>query len=161
MPTYRYNGKKGKKRSLVVSPDYVVVRTRERAAMEPRCMKADSLKALQDLEPMFRYEAAGVQLLRVRARRGMKAARDRIRSAFKRDPSIEFAGRVLCHARSRMPVVYTENIFVKFLDSRGERYCRKLLRSHGLKVKRAIEYLKNGFFVGAPKGCGTTSTSNT
>ncbi len=103
---------------------------------------------------MFRFAEAGVEVFKVRAKRSKAKVRDRVRQALKAEDAVDFAGRVLCYHRSRVPVVYTENIFVRFDEKRGERRCRRIIREHGLKIKRKIPYLKNGFFLQAPEGCG-------
>jgi subtilisin-like proprotein convertase family protein len=51
-------------------------------------------------------------------------------------------------------VVYTENLFVKFVDELEEAECRDILSSFGLVVKREVDYSTNAYFVSAPEGTG-------
>jgi subtilisin family serine protease len=67
----------------------------------------------------------------------------------KDEPDVRFAGRVLVDPASKAPVLYTENVFVKFNDEAKASVCRKLLKQHGLKIKRGVAYLRNAFFVAA------------
>jgi D-lyxose ketol-isomerase len=54
------------------------------------------------------------------------------------------------------PVVYTENLFVKFSDELGSKACEQLLSEHGLTVKKVLGYAINAYFIGAPQGTGLT-----
>jgi len=72
---------------------------------------------------------------------------------FKSQPDIEFAGRVLWDQKFKAPVLYTENLFVKFHDDKSQKFCKQLLKSYELSTKRKITYVRNGFFVEA-KGSG-------
>ncbi len=154
MPSFRYGGKTGKRHNLVVSSDYVALRTADREVLESDRLSQPAWEAMAETQPAFRLAASGVEVHRIQRQRGKTALRDRVRGALMQDPEVEWAGRVLCDHRSRAPVLYTENMFVKFADQRAERYCRKVIRGHGLTVKRKIPYLRNGFFVGAPEGSG-------
>ena len=62
------------------------------------------------------------------------------RSALQAAPETRFAGRVLVDVNSRRPVLYTENLFVKFDDDQDDAECRTVLRSFGLTVKRPLGY---------------------
>ena len=64
-----------------------------------------------------------------------------------------FAGRVLVDAFAR-PVVYTENLFIKFQDDQDAETCQSLLQRHGLSAKRALDYARNAWFAAAPGGSG-------
>ena len=72
----------------------------------------------------------------------------------KREGDIRFAGRVLCHPSSRAPVVYTENLFVKFMDREKLATCRRRLDEAGVVIKRKVGYARNAFLVGAPERSG-------
>jgi len=104
-----------------------------------------------------RFDEAGVEVLRARApARGARTVglRDRARAVLGNEAAIEFAGRALMDVRSRMPVLYTENLFVKFDDDTAASRCRALLKAYGLAVKRPVEYLRNAYFVEAPARTG-------
>src|SRR5262249_28488464 len=153
MYTIRYGGKKGKRYSLTISDEHVAVRTRDRKPAvsdvpferTPMSEKAENL--LKEFDLQARFPRAGVDILRARVPRGKRSLRDRARAVLKKELQIEFAGRVLCQPKSKSPVLYTENLFVKFDDELSSSACRKLLKSHGMTVKKELEYARNAFFV--------------
>jgi subtilisin family serine protease len=163
MLTVRYGGRGGSAFGLAPSPDLVVVRSKERvpvladglSGVAPLSRSAHEL--LSEFELVSRFDEAGVEVLRARTRaRGARAIglRDRARAVLGNEAAIEFAGRVLMDVRSRVPVLYTENLFVKFDDDAAASRCRALLKAYGLAVKRPVEYLRNAYFVEAPAGTG-------
>lgn len=160
MYTFRYGGKKGKRYSLAISDEHLAVRTCDRkqavgdVTFEITPMSDNARKVLSGFELRARFAAAGVDILRTRERRGSRALRDRARSVLKKEPEIQFAGRVLIDPKFNMPVLYTENFFVKFDDELSPTACRKLLRAHGLTIKRELEYARNAYFAGAPEHTG-------
>jgi len=154
MPSFRYGGKRRRKLTLSVSPDYLVVRTKSREALDHNLLRLGTSRALDRLRRQFALPAHGIEVHHVLARRSRSRIRDGARMLLKDEPEVEFAGRVLCDPRSKEPVLYTENLFVKFASQRGSRQCRKVLREHGLEIKREVPYVRNGFFVGAPCDCG-------
>jgi subtilisin family serine protease len=160
MYTFRYGGKKGKRYSLAISDEHLAVRTCDRkesvgdVTFEITPMSDNARKVLKEFELRARFVAAGVDILRTRGRRGSRALRDRARSVLKKEPEIQFAGRVLCDPRSNTPVLYTENFFVKFDDELSATACRKVLKAYGLTIKRELEYARNAYFAGAPENTG-------
>jgi subtilisin family serine protease len=160
MFTFQYGGKKGKRYSLAVSDELMAVRTHDRNALIedlPFAVTLVSEKAriiLGDFALVVRFREAGVEVLRTRVPRGSRALRDKARGLLKKEPGIRFAGRVLCDPKSKVPVVYTENFFVKFDDDERPSACRKVLKSYGLTLKRELEYVRNAYFVAAPEGTG-------
>jgi subtilisin family serine protease len=157
MVTIRYGGKRGVPLRLVESPVHLVVRTVGRGAVGigrsfgTAPLRKESRKALSEFESISQYEEAGVEVLRLRDKRGGRATRDRTRRILKRDAAVEFAGRVLVEPRTQRTFVYTENLFVQFDAELGSRKCRSLLKRCGLNVKRNLRYARNAYFVEAPK----------
>jgi subtilisin family serine protease len=162
MYTVRYGGKRGRAISLAASNEFVVVRSRDRGAIAPNDsyataqLSSNARRVLSGFEVAARFANAGVEVLRTRTggKRALKL-RDEARTILNKEKAVQFAGRVLCPPRSREPVVYTENFFVKFEDDAAESRCRKLLRERGLTVKRELAYARNAFFVGAKEGTGS------
>lgn len=76
------------------------------------------------------------------------------RVILKAEVDVRFAGRVLIDPASKAPVLYTENLFVKFDDEAKATACRKLIKRYGLSVKRQVDYARNGYFLEAPEGAG-------
>jgi subtilisin family serine protease len=155
MVTLRYGGKKGRSFRLTESEDHVAVRTHSKRSVGLAALSAGARSALDDLEPVFRLPEAGVEVMRVRAPERRRAVRDRARGVLKAEPEVRFAGRVLKVPGTTIPVLYTENLFVKFDAKRAASGCKRLLSQHGLAVVRELPYARNAYFVSAPEGIGT------
>jgi subtilisin family serine protease len=159
MYSFRYGGKNGKRHSLTTSNDQVAVRTNSRSALadaRPFEVSPLSIKArdiLGEFELTARFREAGVEILRTKVARGSKSLRDKARAILKKEPEIEFAGRVLVTPQSR-PVLYTENFFVKFDGEQSATACRRILKSYKLTIKNELEYARNAYFVAAPEDTG-------
>ncbi len=149
MIDYRIGGRRGTRYTLAEAPDMVVVRTRRRRPLADVSLAPRSRTALSGFETVMRFRHAGVEVLR-----GARADAARARKLWKQDGECEFAGRVLCDPRSKSPIIYTENLFVKFEDDCSAAECRRILARRKLTVKRALPYARNAFFVEAKAGTG-------
>ena len=149
MVAFKYNGKRGRRITLSEARDLVVVRTRKHQSLESLPLRQPAREVAGRLEPVESYPAAGVAVYRGRAGDAETA-----RSVIRGEADVRFAGRVLRDTRSRTPVLYTENFFIKFEDGVRERECRSILRRFGLSVKRALGYAPNSFFIEAKEGTG-------
>lgn len=69
------------------------------------------------------------------------------KQALRQFPNVRFAGSVLVSPETGEPVLYTDNIFIKFLDSIAPGTCQDVMRDEGFVVKREIAYAKNAWFV--------------
>lgn len=161
MVIVRYGGKQeGRQYELAISDEYIVVRTHSRSAvagerpfeLAPVSLEARSVFNQFELETRFRI--ASVEVLRAKAPSESSALRDSARTILKQEPEIQFAGRVLVEPQSMKPVVYTENLFVKFDDEEDSSTCQEVLDRYGLTIKRQLEYTPNAYFVKAPKNTG-------
>lgn len=156
MFTVRYGGTDGIDHTtfkLSESNDLVAVRTHSHSPVtKPAPLGGAPLSGaasavLEQFDVAARFPMAGVEVLRTQRKRQARALRDEARAVLKQEPDVRFAGRVLHDPRSKQPVLYTENLFVKFEDSMKESACKKLLRKHKLTVKRALSYARNAYFV--------------
>jgi subtilisin family serine protease len=154
MVTVKYGGKKGKRYTFEDADDLLVVRTRSRAPLAVVPLSVDSRRALGGFGVEAEFVDAGVQVLRTPPRRGARKMRDQARELLKAEPAIQFAGRVLTEPGTKEPVVYTENLFVKFRDDVSRSEIDAVLSAHQLKIKQELSYAPNAFFVGAPEGSG-------
>ena len=152
--SYRYGGKQGKKRDLVEDEGLLVVRTKSRRPLRRSVLGKPALALLESFESIVQYEDAGVEVLRARVSRDRLALRDKARRALSKASDIHFAGRVLTDPGSGSPVLYTENLFVKFRDDVRATTARKTLKSAGLKIERELEYASGAYFVKAAEGTG-------
>src|SRR5262249_33949032 len=107
MFTVRFGGKTGRLYSLVESDNLVAVRTISRGPLkvdrtfEVTPVSAKAVKFLDDFELLTRFREAGVEVLRTKTRRNSRELRNKARSILKKEPDIEFAGRVLVDPKSR------------------------------------------------------------
>lgn len=142
MVLFRYGGREGAPQVLEDHGDVVVVRTRRHGArhdLSPLSRRSRSVSS--KLQPLFGFPPAGVGVYRA-----PEDSSEEIATALDEDPEVEFAGRGL-RDEFGAPVVYTENLFVKFHDGLPRERCDELLRQHRLSVKRPLGYGGNAFFV--------------
>lgn len=156
MVSYRYGGRAGRQYALKLAEEYVVVRTRSRRSLDASLESKKGREVLAELEQVARFHHAGVEVFRYGASCRTANARGAVRMTLKEQRDVQFAGRTLADPRSKRPVLYTENVFVKFDSDIAESVCRKILKRHRLEIKRPIEYVRNTFFVQASEGVGRT-----
>lgn len=160
MVQVRYGGENGQRYELAISDEHVVVRTENRSPLlgqrpfevAPVSIAARSI--LNQFELTARFRQAGVEILRAKVPTQGVALRDRARAILNEEPKVEFAGRVLVDPRSQEPVIYTENLFVKFDNRQDSGACEEVLGRYNLTIKRKLEYARNAYFVSAPANTG-------
>ena len=135
------------------SADLLVLRLKgKRPKRLPRAVRAE----LKGADLVLEYADVAVFLFQLRksaARQKSLAAR---KAALHRLPEVHFAGSVLVDDASEEALVYTENIFVKFVDSLSAEECRGALQSHALEIAHVAPYASNAFLAWAPEGTGQT-----
>ena len=160
MLKFRFGGKTGRSYTLKESTQLMVVRTANRMPLTSDDVFAkaplsrSARAAVGEFDLFASFDEAGVEVLRASRRHAAKSLRDRTQAILKKEREIEFAGRVLIDSRSGAPIFYTENFFVKFDNDISRRACMKIIRSYGLKVKQPLEYVRNAYYLAAPKGTG-------
>jgi subtilisin family serine protease len=151
MLTARYGGRDGHELEFDDHGDLVVIRSKRRGARHDQSPLSRQTRAAQSkLEPLFGVAAAGVGVYKA-----PEGTSEELATIIDADPEIEFAGRGLRDAHHQ-PVVYTENLFVKFADDADPGECEAILAGYGLSLKRPLEYATNAYFVEAPKRTGRT-----
>lgn len=160
MVTVRYGGKNGRNYELAISEEHIVVRTQSRTTLLAQRpfgvarISAQAFNILNQFESQTRFREAGVEVLRAKDRGQGRNLRDNARSILNQEQEVEFAGRVLIDSQSQEPVVYTENLFVKFGDEEQANTCEQILQRYNLTVKRQLGYARNAYFVKAPSNTG-------
>lgn len=152
MPSIRYGGKQGKPLQYEVDPELVAVRTRSKRSFRGGPVLRPEAALLEEMDIVAEFPEAGVEVFRRRA--GARVAVKTVKEALRKIPDTRFAGSVLVNAESREPVVYTENVFVKFRDDEEREHCVKVIQEAGLRIKRELTYATNAFFAEAPEGTG-------
>ena len=150
MVTVHYGGTEGTSFTLEYSAELVAVRTRERDVLERTAISEEARRIVSQLPERERFREAGVEVLDA----GNVNRRDEVRSLLKPEPAIRFAGRVLVGEDGVEPVLYTENLFIKFAGDALDADVVALLGSLNLTIKRRLEYARNAYFVEAPEGTG-------
>ena len=154
MSTYRYQYG-GKTFKLVESDEYVVVRTKSGRLMEDAALSSNCRKILSSLKSVLRLPAAGVEVLATQVKdKSSRALRNKSLAGLIKEADTRFAGKVLIEPKSKRPILYTENFFVKFNDDAKTQACKKIMKGLGLSITKEIEYLRNGFFISAKEGTG-------
>ncbi|SJZ35713.1 Subtilisin-like serine proteases [Marinactinospora thermotolerans DSM 45154] len=149
MVTCRFGGTDGFRLELLDHDDLVVVRTRRRGTRhETAPLGRRSREAGGRLSALFGLPDVGVDVYAAPT----GAARE-LADIIHTDPEVRFAGRGL-RDPSGAPVVYTENVFVKFADDASADHCERVLAGAGLTVKRTLGYARGAYFVAAPEGTG-------
>lgn len=138
---------------LVKSDDLIAVRTRSTRSVRSGPVASPAAAEVQDGSLVLAFPEAGVEVFRVPTGTNVKSVAERKR-ALERAPDVRFAGGVMVDRSSGEPVVYTENLFVKFKDEVDPDDCRDTIRDAGLTIKREVTYATNAFFVSAPEGTG-------
>ena len=155
MPTVYFGTKNEPGFDLELSENMIVVRTRSGRSITksvgpvPTPLSAE----LKDSTLVASYPEAGVEVYRVPVTPGERSLADR-KTALKASSEVRFAGGVLVDPGTKEHVLYTENLFVKFIDTADPDDCVATLRNAGLTIKEEVSYATNAYFVSAPEGTG-------
>lgn len=154
--TYHTGGKKSKKLTLVESPDLVAVRPQKGKSLAQSLNSEASKKIKRGFDEEEKFAEANVTILKStkKTKKEAVAQRDKARAAFKKEKNLRFAGRVLLDEKSKQPVLYTDNIFLKFKDHITEADCLKLIEENQLVLKRKLDFATNSYFVNTKDGTG-------
>src|SRR5215208_5661647 len=152
LPEVTYGGQNGETIQLKVDPELVAVRARRGDSLGEGPVPGPEAGLLNEMEPVLSYPEVSVEVYRRRERSGRSM--EEMRKELDESPATRFAGRVLVDEQSGEPVLYTENLFVKFRDGKNRDQCLAVLREAGLTVKQELPYATNAFFVAAPEGTG-------
>ncbi len=153
MPTANFGTKEDPGFELEQSPDLIVVRTHSGRGIRRQSgsVRTPLSGELEDAALVQAYPEVGVEVYRLPP--GSRSVQER-KPVLDAAPEVRFAGHVLVDPATGEPVLYTENIFVKFVDSVGHEHCRAVLDAAGLTVKQAVSYATNAYFTAAPEGTG-------
>lgn len=153
MPEVKFGNKNEPAVRFIKSEDLIAVRTRSKrsatAVPVPTAISAE----LSGSQLVLSFPEVGVEVYRVPTGSGQRTVNER-KIALRQLPDVRFAGGVLVDEQSGEPVVYTENLFVKFTDTTDPEECRTIIREAGLTIKEEVSYATNAFFVAAPEGTG-------
>ncbi|NNH68571.1 S8 family serine peptidase [Nocardia uniformis] len=153
MPTANYGAQGEPGFELEVDPDLIVVRARRGRGVPWRVgsVRTPLSGVLDDAALVEAYPEVGVEVYRLPP--GSPSVEER-KVRLNAAPEVRFAGRVLVDPGTEEPVLYTENIFLKFVDTATPEDCRTVLREAGLQLRQEVVYAANAYFAAAPEGTG-------
>jgi subtilisin family serine protease len=156
MYSYTFGGKDGQKTTLLESNDRVVVRTKNARSLQNAVFTEAGKETLKEFNVELQFPEADITVLKPKEESGATdtVQRDSARAALKNEEEIRFAGRVLIDEQSKDPVLYTENLFIKFFDHISSDTCEQILASNNLIIKQKLDYAVNTYFVAAPENTG-------
>lgn len=132
------------------SADLLVVRTRSGKPLSERANGHAGAAPLAEATVVMAVPEAGVEVYRVPLS-GAELAR--CKAALASDPDVRFVGSALTDD-SGEPVLYTENLFIKFVDTLATDEALRMLRTRNLTVRRRLDPSTPTFLVAAPEGTG-------
>lgn len=141
--------------TLRKSDDLIAVRTRSTRSIRGGAVPTPESGEVADGYLVITFPEAGVEVYRVPSGTGRRSLESR-KSALRAAPDVRFAGGVMVDEKSGEPILYTENLFIKFVDDADPEDCRAAIRDAGLTIKKELTYATNAFFAGAPEGTGTS-----
>ncbi|WP_454197660.1 S8 family peptidase [Nocardia sp. Marseille-Q1738] len=152
MPTANFGTKDDPGFELEQSPDLIVVRTYSGRGVRQKTgsVRTPLAGQLDDATLVQAYPEAGVEVYRLPAGESVERRKPVLNAA----PEVRFAGHVLVDPGTEEPVLYTENVFVRFVDRVDHEHCLDVLASAGLRVKEVVTYATNAYFTAAPEGTG-------
>jgi subtilisin family serine protease len=137
---------------LQKSGELIAVRTRSKRPLRGGPVLPAAAAEIADGQLVLAFPDAGVEVYRVPPASPQRSLEQR-KLGLRRDPDVRFAGGVLVDSAGQ-PVIYTENLFIKFADSVDPDDCRQVLEDKGLAIKQELDYATNAFFLGLPEGSG-------
>jgi len=137
---------------LEVSPDLIAVRTRSgRPLTEFSAVMLPESVAVADGGVIASFPDAGVEIHRVPAT--TFSMEERLES-LRMGADVRFAGSVLVFPGTDEPVLYTENLYVRFKPDVPKATCERIIHEAGLAVREVLGYAANAYSVFAPNGTG-------
>ncbi len=150
-----YAGKNKPALKLVESDRFIVVRYDKAHSLQSLPMSAAQRKLNQPLTSIARDIEAGVELLCCTGSdKKLRKQRDQIKENLNNISGVQFAGKVLSQSKNNNPIIYTENIFIKFQQGITHKRCLQILKKEKLTIKSELPYATRAFFVEAKKGIG-------
>jgi subtilisin family serine protease len=152
MPYVNFGTKDEPGFELIESSELIAVRTRSRRPVRGVGPVARPTTAeVVDGTLVATFPDAGVEVYRVPATaRSLDDRKQALRGA----PDVQFAGSVLVHPDTDEPVLYTENIYIRFREDLDADDCEAIIRGAGLTVKQRLDFATNAYFAAAPEGTG-------
>jgi subtilisin family serine protease len=151
MPVVRFGTKDQPGFNLAESSNLIAVRTRSRRSLRGAGpVRPPAAAQVADGALVAAFPDAGVEVYQVPPARTV----DERKRSLRAEPDVRFAGAVLVRPETNEPMLYTENIYIRFKPDMDEEDCEEILRAAGLIVRRKLDFAANAFFASAPEGTG-------
>lgn len=137
---------------LEKSDDLIAVRTRSKRSILSPSNPTTASSGISDGKLVMQFPDAGLDVYKVPLNGGSLPAR---KAALRNFPDVRFAGSVLTDPKTAEPIIYTENIFIKFIDTLDQQKCLEIIYAANLTIKQTLEYATNAYFVATAEGSGT------
>ena len=148
--TVRFHDDKHGTLELQERSDLLVVRTHSGKEIRRTHFSQSETSPLKSANRLAHFPAAGVEVIDV----GNMRSRNHYRKILKDEADIRFAGRVLTIAETNIPVLYTENFYVKFPADQPVDDCLDCLKAYNLELKESVPWAPNAFFAAAQESTG-------
>ncbi len=154
--TYQTGKKNTAKTTLIESSNLVAVRTIDDLSLSKAIKSKEGKRLKKQFDVHEHFGESNVTVLKAKKTNKKEGftQRDKTREALKKEKNVRFAGRVLMDEKSKEPVLYTENFFLKFKDGVSEKNCNSIIEKKDLTVKRKLEFATNSYFICAKAGTG-------
>lgn len=67
---------------------------------------------------------------------------------------VRFVGHGYKIERNKEPIIYTENLFIKFNEKLTENQCKTVIKQYNLIIKMKLTFITNGYFVSTQPNTG-------
>ena len=125
---FRYGGKRGRSYGLQTSKRMLVLRSRNYHLPLNEKLSANARRTLDRFNAVLDIPHAGTQLFS--ASNVNDAFVNRARLLLAKETSLRFSGAALCDPKTKSPVIYTENAFIRFHQGVAESRCKELLAEY-------------------------------
>lgn len=153
MPEVKFGHKHEPSVQFRRSEDLIAVRTRSRRSATAVPVPSAVSAELSGGQLVLSFPEVGVEIYKIPTGTGQRSVNER-KVSLRSLPDVRFAGGVFVDEQSGEPILYTENLFIKFIDTADPDDCKTVIREAGLILKEELSYAANAFFVAATEGTG-------
>ncbi|ELM3741174.1 S8 family serine peptidase [Yersinia ruckeri] len=148
--TYDIIDNQKKTLSIIKSSDTIIVRMHQGKAFFPVINNAIKNKAM-DYRLVFNIGPVNVYVVHVN---GNDNEINKLKDDIAKEKDVRFAGLGFKPVNSADPIIYTENLFIKFKDDNSTIDCENIIKKNHLFIKKKIAFLKNAYFLSVKEDTG-------
>jgi subtilisin family serine protease len=151
------NGQFGQRHEIEETQDRFVIRTVGGALADGILSQIRGLDQYRaNIEADDQFPESSVFVYKCVDHPNLSSLRDEIKLIIRsaNQPSIKYAGSVMCYADSGIYQLYTGNLFLKFRKGVRQRFIQTILEQNHLVVKMQLGFAENALFVEADSQVG-------